>query len=130
MTARQHARNRRLQRTIWNDQTWRNYTRPAVRERADGLCELCGNPGTIADHWPTPCLELLLHHGKQEALNPDRCRWICHQCSGRSDGHLAKQGPAIDRARGRKGGTPDEPPNHDPSQVSVSLPAPKQSREW
>ncbi len=131
MSARDHARNRRLQRTVWNDPTWRTYTRASVRDRADGLCELCGNEGTIADHWPVPCLELLMQYGKQEALNPDRCRWVCHQCSGRSDGHLAKQGPAIDRARAHsKGGDHHNSLHQDPSQVDISLPETKHSREW
>lgn len=130
-TARNHARNRRLQRTVWNDPTWRTYTRPTVRDRADGLCELCGNEGTIADHWPIPCLELLLHQGRRAALNPDNCRWLCHRCSGREDGRLAAQGPAIDRARAHtKGGDHHNAPHPDPSEVGSSLPAPKQSREW
>jgi len=48
--------------------------RSAVQERADGLCERCGNAGSVMHH------ERLVSWEPQHALDPQHCQWVCRQC--------------------------------------------------
>jgi hypothetical protein len=67
------ARWRKLRRELALTDEYRE-TRRAVRERAFGMCERCGDNGTTMHH----CEQVSF--APQHALDPDRCEWVCHEC--------------------------------------------------
>lgn len=68
---------------IYRDPRWRA-CRTLVLTRANHTCALCGAKATIADHAPWPLATLLA--AGADPYNPDTCRALCAQCSGKQDG--------------------------------------------
>lgn len=77
-------------RAKWQEQVWRDPRHRAWRKRIlrrdEGICQLCGQPGNIADHHP-PLIELALHGLDPFADEHGRC--LCLACSGKTDGARA-----------------------------------------
>ncbi len=90
-------RDRRHQphRRIYHTKAWHR-CRTLVKQR-DPICTVCHQrPTTIADHYPQTLREILASGGNP--ADPDNCRGVCHQCSGRVDGQRSRGVPAISGA--------------------------------
>jgi 5-methylcytosine-specific restriction endonuclease McrA len=68
---------------VYGSTRWRQWTRPIVIARDGGVCQRCGDRGTIVDHL-MPVL-MLIALGR-DPFDPAECQLLCHPCSGLKDG--------------------------------------------
>jgi 5-methylcytosine-specific restriction endonuclease McrA len=73
-------------RRVYEAKRWREFTRPVVLARELGLCQKCGDRGTVVDH--VLPIETLLALDRSP-FDPLECQLLCLHCSGRKDGARA-----------------------------------------